>query len=101
MGVENFRVGFGIQQSRRVSVFVALNLSSLRIRSFLRVTHSAKRRAVQERTVVQVKNKDRCIRSDRIDLLQSGHPALGELKFSPATYYSDPLWRCGALRLIF
>ena len=95
-----FAFGLGDEKTRRISVAVALNFAAGRSGRVLVITDSAKRRSVQERTVVQMQHEDRSVWSDCVDLIERRHAAFGELKFGPATDHSYPLRRGRPCRLI-
>ena len=63
------------------------------IRRIPGVADGAQGRLVQQRPVVEMKDEDRRVRRDRVDLLQRRQPALGELQLGEAADDAHPLRR--------
>src|SRR6266404_5258132 len=98
-GVKDRSVRFGDQQSRRVAQSIALDLAAWRVWGVASVADGPERRAVQKRAPVEVQNEDWCVGGGGVDLVERGHPALGELELAPAADYSHPLRRRSAFGL--
>ena len=78
---------------------IANDFAARRIGRVLGVADRSQRGAVQKRPVIEVKNEDRRIGRGLVQLVERRHPALGELKFGPASDHSHPLSRRRPLRL--
>src|ERR1700719_3715518 len=100
-GVENICVRLRDEKTRGVPVTVALNFTGRKVWGILVIAQSAKRRSVQQRSVVQMHHEDRCVRRCCIDLIERWHPALGELKLCPPSDNPDPLRSRRPRRLLF
>ena len=99
-GIEDRRIGLGDEQSRRVALSIALDLAAWRVGRVACVADGPERRAVQKCATVEVQNEDWRVGGGGVDLVERGHPALGELEFAPATDYSHPLRRRRAFGLL-
>ena len=98
--VEDRGVRPGDEHPGRLAPLVPLDGAARRLGRVLRVADGPQRRPVQQRPVVQVQDEDGRVGGGGVDLLQRGHPPLGELELAPAADDPHPLRRRGAAGLL-
>ena len=91
--VENAGIRLRQQQAGRVASAVANDLAGRRIRRVLGVTDRSQGSSIEQRTIVEVQQENRRIRSNRVQLLDGGQTLLGELMLGEATDHPHPLRR--------
>ncbi len=99
--VEDHGIRAGNQHTRWVAVGITLDFATRRVRRVFGVADDFQCGAVQQRTIVQVKNKHRRIRRRFVDLIQGWHTAFRKLELIPAPHHTYPLRIWGTKRLLF
>src|ERR1700752_1592633 len=99
-GIEDRRGRARGQYASRVSCGGAHDLSAGWVRRILGIANDAQGCAVEECAIIEMQNEDGRVRRSLIQLLQSWHPAFGELEFRPPAHHADPLPRRRSLRLL-
>src|ERR1700719_3775973 len=99
-GIEDRRVRARDQYASRVSGGVAHDLSAEWVRRILGIANDPQGGAVEECAIIEMQNEDGRVWGSLIQLLQSWHPAFGELEFRPPAHHADPLPRRRSLRLL-
>ena len=85
--------GFASSKPSGVAAGVAYDLAGGRIRRLLGVTNRPQSSSIQERAVVKMKQENRRIRRDGVQLFDGGQTLLSELMFGEAANHPHPLRR--------
>ncbi len=97
--IQNGRVGLSQKQTGRIAIAIAHDLATGRARCGLVVTHRTKRRAIQQRAIVQMHNEHRGIWGDGIQLVNGWEPLLSKLMLGESADDPHPLWCRRAIHL--
>jgi hypothetical protein len=91
--VEDSGIGLRQQQAGGATYAVADDFAGRRIRRVFGVTDRSQRRSIQERTVVKMKQENRRIRRDGVQLSDGEQAFLGELMLGETAGHPHPLRR--------
>ena len=98
--IEDEGVGPRDQEARRIARLVAPDLARRRVGRVAGVADGAQGGAVEHRARVKVQHEHRGVGGGRVQLFQSRHALLGELKLGPAADHAHPMVHRRAPRLL-